>query len=383
MRSPAPAPPRGPDSGVPRGPDIGVYRALLVCGIALSAAAAGCFRHAETPLAPPSGALAGRAPAGFDRSIACGRWSDAVGSGGGDAMIHASFPETQPAACFVPVRHDGERALPDPIPPGCGYPTSAALPRLEAERARYERIAAGEAVADLPLDLACSLPAAARAGAARQNARALARVARDVAEGRLYPYSAVAVFGFGHRDQGASVLLGHTPGEPCRPMSKADLDLLTINVTRAGRGALAHAGRVAPVVITSGGAVHSPLIEAFALAHLASCRFGVPADRILVDPCADHTHTNIKHVGGLVVALGGRTAYIVTDDGLQSEYLEDWTFWRFIGGDLDQRSLRDWGYLLGSWRRASAGMRAGFWFTPYRFWGEPAAGLGSFTCTGR
>lgn len=355
-------------------------RLLLSGGLAAAIAALGCFRHAETPSVPPSGPLAGRAPSGFDRSIACGRWEDAVGPDGAEAMSHASFPEALPAACFVSVRYDGERAQPDPVPSGCGYPTPAALPQLEAERDRYERIAAGRPVSRLPPELGCELPSGARAAAARQNARALARVARDLAEGKLYPYSSIAVFGFGHRDQGASVLLGHEPGAECRPMSKADLDLLTINVTRAGRAALAHAGRVAPVVVTSGGAVHSPLIEAFALAHLARCRFGVPADRILVDPCADHTHTNIKHSGGLVVALGGRTAYIVTDDGLQAEYLEEWVPWRLIGGDLDQRSLRDWGYLLGSWRRASVGMRAGYWFTPYRFWAEPADGLGSFTC---
>lgn len=285
-----------------------------------------------------------------------------------------------PAACYVPVRYDGERALPDAIPPGCGYPTEGALPVIEAEIAQYQQIAAGAFEGPFPPELACDLPSEVRRAAARQNARALGAVLREHAEGRIYPYSAVATFGFGHRDHGESVLKGHEPGAECRPMSKADFDLLFINVTRAGRAAMAYAGRVAPVVITSGGAVHSPLIEAFALAHLARCRFGVPEDRILVDPCADHTHTNMKHSGSLVVALGGRTAYVVTDDGMQSDYLEDWNIFRVIGGEIDQRSLRDWGYLLGSWRRASVGMRAGFWMTPYRFWAEPLSGLGSFTC---
>jgi hypothetical protein len=355
-------------------------RLLLCSALAAALASTGCFRHEETPRSPPSGPLAGRAPRGFDPSIACGRWADAVGPEGGDARWHASFPEVSAAACFVPVRYDGERARPDPIPDGCAYPSAAALPKIEAERARYERIAAGAEVGALPPDLACDLAPGVRAAAARQNARALGRVAQDLGEGEIYPYSSVAVFGFGHRDHGQSVLLDHEPGAPCRPMSKAEMDLLSINVTRAGRAGMAHAARVAPVVVTSGGAVHSPLIEAFALAHLATCRFGVPADRVLVDPCADHTHTNIKHTGGLVVALGGRAAYVVTDDGLQSDYLEEWTFWRVIGGEIDQRSLRDWGYLLGSWRRASAGMRAGFWLSPYRFWAEPPEGLGTFTC---
>ena len=341
----------------------------------------GCYRHADPPATPPGGPPAGRAPAGFAAARACGEWADATGPDGESAAGHASFPELSPeVSCFVPVRYEGELARPDPTPAGCGYPRSGDVGRLEAERARYEKIAAGEAVARLPPELACDLTAAVRAAAARQNARALGAIRRDLDEGKDYPYSAIGVFGFGHRDQGASVLRGFAPGEVCRPMAKDDLDLFTINVTRAGRAAMAHAGRVAPVIVARGGAVHSPIIEAFALAHLAVCRFGVPADRVMVDPCADHTHTNVKHVGSLVVALGGRAAYVVTDDHLQRDYLEEWTFFELLGGSIDQRSLRDWGYLLGSWRRASAGMRAGFWLTPFRFWAEPREGLGSFTC---
>src|SRR5690606_22998233 len=96
-------------------------------------------------------------------------------------------------------------------------------------------------------------------------------------------------------------------------------------------------------------------------------------------PCADHTHTNVRHTGSMVIALGGRTAYVVTDSGLQGKYLQDWTSFSVIGGSIDQRALRDWGYLLGSWHQASVGLDAGFWFTPYRFWGE-AGELADFTC---
>ena len=359
---------------------------VLVAGVLVAGALlVGCFRHAEVPSELPTGALAGRAPPGFDVARACGEWKEATGPGGEAANSHVSFPELFAASCYVPVRYDGERARPDPTPAGCDYPGSADLRRLENERARYERIGRGEAVSPLPPELACDLAAADRAAAARQNARALASVARDRGAGINYPYSAIGVFGFGHRDQAASVFRGVTPGvtpgEGCPALSKDELDLLTINVTRAGRAALAHAGRVAPVIVTSGGAVHSPLIEAFALAGLLTCRFGVPADRVIVDPCADHTHTNVKHVGSLVIALGGRAAYVVTDDHLQADYLEEWTFFDLLGGSIDQRSLRDWGYLLGSWRRASVGMRAGYWLSPFRFWAEPSAGLGSFACT--
>lgn len=357
-------------------------RAALGLVVAITAAlASGCFRHADLPATPPEGALAGRAPKGFDPARACGNWTTASPSSDAASNVHDTFPEHIEGSCYVPVRYEGERAQADPTPPGCAYPTTAELDRLATERARYMRIAAGAEVAALPPELACDLPKGARAAAAAQNARVFARVAADVADGKSYPYAAVAVFGFGHRDQADSVLAGFVPGAACRAMSKAEMDLLTINVTRAGRGALAWQGRVAPVVVMSGGAVHSTLIEAFALEHMAQCRFGVPADRILVDPCADHTHTNIKHTASLVVALGGRAAYVVTDDGIQSDYLEEWTLFSLIGGSIDQRALRDWGYLLGTWRRASVGMRAGFWLSPYRFFAEPRTGLGSFTCT--
>jgi hypothetical protein len=156
--------------------------------------------------------------------------------------------------------------------------------------------------------------------------------------------------------------------------------LFDVNILRAGRAAEAYFGGVAPVVTVSGGAAHAPLVEAFMLDYLLTCRFGVPEDAVLLDPCADHTHTNVRNTGALVRALGGRTAYLVTDDGLQAGYLEEWTSFDVIGGSLDQRALRDFGYLLGSHRRASVGLSAGFWYTPYRFWAEPERGLGSFTC---
>jgi len=75
-----------------------------------------------------------------------------------------------------------------------------------------------------------------------------------------------------------------------------------------------------------------------------------------------------------------RTGYLVTDDQFQADYLQDWTAFDLIGGSIDSRSRRDWGYLIGSWRHASVGIEARFWFTPYRFWAEPRDGLGSFTC---
>jgi hypothetical protein len=149
---------------------------------------------------------------------------------------------------------------------------------------------------------------------------------------------------------------------------------------RSARAADALRGGVAPAVIVSGGAVHSRVIEAFALMQLLECREHVDPERIILEPCAEHTHTNLRNSARWLRAMGGRAAYLLTDDGIQSEYFQDASGFDYIMGSVDQRSLRDWGYLLGSWRQASIGIDAGFWFTPYRFWAEPRDGLGSQTC---
>src|SRR4051794_16132254 len=87
-------------------------------------AALGCTSRAPTPSAPPHDARGGFAPAHFDASKACGQWRDAVGSDGDAALVHTSFPELDPKACFVSIRYQNGEAITGPIPPGCGYPES-------------------------------------------------------------------------------------------------------------------------------------------------------------------------------------------------------------------------------------------------------------------
>lgn len=353
---------------------------------ALGLLAAGCAVHADLPSSRPEGPLAGRAPPGFDPALACGAWAAAIGEGGGPgpsgvdaALSHASFPELDPRACFVPVHYDGKGARPAPTPRGCGYPEAGSLAAIASEAARYQQIAQDKP-APLPLDLACALPRDVRRAAAAHNARVLLALAGRLRSGERFPYAAVSTFGFGASRHAASRLHGRFPADACRPLVASDLDLLSVNVPRARRAAEAWHARVAPVITVSGGAVHSRLLEAFALHALVTCEFGVPGEAVLLDPCADHTHTNVRNTGSLVVRIGGRTAYIVTDDGLQAAYLQEWTLFDLLGGSLDQRALRDFGYLLGSFRQASRGIDAGFWYTPYRFWAEPRPGLGDFTC---
>jgi len=282
------------------------------------------------------------------------------------------------------VHYDDHKVTFDPIPRGCGYPNDDAVAAIELRGAHYDLVANGNA-SSLPLELACELPDDVRTAAARVNARtlwSLAEARRTGVDERVYPYAIAGTFGYGNPAQSTISIAKWRAGDACRTLDGADLAALGVNVERARRAAEAFHAGVAPLVSLSGGAVHSSAYEAFLLMHLVTCELGVPADRVLLDPCADHTHTNVRNTGALVSHIGGRFGYIVTDDGIQSGYLEEWTFFDVIQGSIDQRALRDFGYLVGSWRSASVGMRAGFWFTPYRYWAEDPRGIGGFTCTG-
>jgi hypothetical protein len=309
------------------------------------------------------------------KSAICRQWSSAVIGRDGYAATHHSFPETNVrASCFTPVTHAGRDVRVGSIPPGCGYPDQAARDRLTALADELDALAAKDAPSSL---FPCSLTTAQRRAASRQNAdvlRTLATVESD------YPYAAVVLPGHGLIEQDEIALSGLLPDRTCGPIADRDLPRFGAMAPRAAIGADAVRGGAAPVVIASGGAVHSHVVEAFALMHLLVCREHVPANRIIVEPCADHTHTNLRNSARWLNAMGARTAYLLTDDGIQSRYFQDWTGFELILGSIDQRSLRDWGYVIGSWRQASIGTAQGFWFTPYRFWAEPRDGLGSVTC---
>ncbi|MBI2393686.1 MAG: YdcF family protein [Deltaproteobacteria bacterium] len=359
--------------------------------VVLLAMAAGCFRHADTPTPAKDAPCAcrGHAPAKLDRARLCSSWSEAT-----EGLSHAAFPELDPASCYVPVRYAAGvegKPKPDPIPSHCGYPEPGTRAVLAREIARYDAIAAGVSselplnlarelplnlARELPLDLACDLPPDERMRAARLNAATLRAAAED---GRKYPYAAVSTFGYGAPMHEKSGLMTWRPGDACPTLAPLHLARLGQNVQRAERAAAAFRAGVAPVITVSGGAIHSPVYETWILAYLLTCRLGVPASAILVDPCADHTHTNLRNTAGLVVALGGRSAYVVTT-GIQVGYRQEWTTFDWIGGSIDQRSLRDFGYVVGSFRQASVGVDHGFWLTPYRFFAEPKDGLGGVTC---
>ena len=304
----------------------------------------------------------------------CGSWLTSVVGRDEWTITHVSFPETNvQSACFTPVRHDGRTVSAGAPPRGCSFPAANGRARLEALADELDALAD-----DAPSKLfPCSLTLDQRSTARRQNVRALRAIARDA---RAYPYSAVVVPGHGVLEQNDTALARFLPGHTCKDLADGDLGRLGALPFRTARAADALRGGVAPVAIVSGGAVHSRVIEAFAMMQLLECREQIAPERIMVEPCAEHTHTNLRNSGRWMHAMGARAAYLLTDDWLQSTYLQDATGFEYLMGTPDQRSLRDWGYVMGSWRQASVGIDAGFWFTPYRFWAEPKDGVGGMTC---
>jgi hypothetical protein len=345
--------------------------------VPLLGAAACVVRSSPPPFAAHDarfGYLAGT-PGALDAKASCKDWRSTVGKADDRALSHTSFPDADPdRSCFTPVTHAGRSVSVGHAPPSCAVPDDAGRDAMRALAAKLE---AGPRDAD-PL-YPCALTPAQRTAADRHNAEVLRRVASRPA---TYPYSAIIVPGFGIGAQSQASVASWLPGEDCHGLGLTDGDhvLLGSMVPRTRRASDAYRGGVAPIVLVSGGSFHSTMVEAFAMLYLLTCEPGATAPDVLVEPCAEHTHTNLRNAGRWLVAMGGRTAYLVTDDAFQADYFQDWTGFDLIGGSLDARSLRDWGYIIGSWRQASVGIEAGSWFSPYRFWAEPREGLGSFSC---
>ena len=354
--------------------------------IALGAAAfLACGVHYATPrhIARDArfGHLVGGPPPA--RDVLCRHWVATVASRDEHAVYHTSYPETDPAtSCFVPVRYSDEGIDVGRTPSECGYPASGQLSRLESLASELDASREQSEGSPETLLLPCGITRAHRTAALAHNARALRATATRLssAEAPTYPYAAVITFGYGWPDQAETSIADWLPGDRCHRLSQRDIDRMGAMVLRTRRVAEALRANVAPMAIVSGGTEHSRMVEAFAMLFLLRCAFGIPEDRVLVEPCAEHTHTNVRNAGRWLVAMGARTAYMVTDDGLQRDYFEEFSGFELVLGSLDQRALRDWGYLMGSWRRAAEGPNVGIWYSPYRFWADPRDGAGSYTC---
>lgn len=116
---------------------------------------------------------------------------------------------------------------------------------------------------------------------------------------REKPYTALLVFGHGPEDaQSHTGVMGHIR--------------LSIAADMFARG-------VAPFIIVSGGNVHpnrTPFNEAVEMKRLLITQYGVPADRILIEPHARHTTTNLRNCARLLLAAKfptDRPALVVAD----------------------------------------------------------------------
>ncbi|MFZ2994819.1 YdcF family protein [Sphingobium sp.] len=138
------------------------------------------------------------------------------------------------------------------------------------------------------------------------------------------PYTALLVFGHGPEDaQSRTGVMGHIR--------------LSIAADMFARG-------VAPFIIVSGGNVHpnrTPFNEAVEMKRLLITQYGVPADRILIEPHARHTTTNLRNCARLLLAAKfptDRPALVVSDHRTI----------QYIGSDvLAQRNLAEMGVQPG------------------------------------
>jgi hypothetical protein len=159
-----------------------------------------------------------------------------------------------------------------------------------------------------------------------ENAAALEALRRRPAEaGRTF--DAILVPGYTPLDQ-------TTPLTEIHPIAVERL-VIALEELRAGR---------APIVVVSGGNVHpegTPVNEALQMKAWLLAR-GVSPDRVIVEPCARHSHTNLRNAGRFLLAHGLSRAVIVTSRD-QAMY-----FGRPRTSTFDARCLSDLGYVVGA-----------------------------------
>ncbi len=164
----------------------------------------------------------------------------------------------------------------------------------------------------------------------RENAGARALAPRT--DWKAFRYSLLIIPGVGPEDVGTTL----------SPRSKLHA-LLAAQRYREG---------LAPFILVSGSAVHprgTRFVEAVEIRRALIERYGIPADRVILEPYARHTTTNLRNATRRMVALGiplDRPTLIVTD-AEQSKYIESQTF--------TDRNRTELGYLPGTvGRRLSA-----------------------------
>ena len=143
----------------------------------------------------------------------------------------------------------------------------------------------------------------------RENAGARALAART--DWNAFRYALLIVPGVGPEDSATTL----------SPRSKLHV-LLAAQRYRQG---------LAPFILVSGSAVHprgTRFVEAVEIRRALIERYGIPADRVILEPYARHTTTNLRNATRRMAALGiplDRPTLIV-NDAEQSKYIESETF---------------------------------------------------------
>lgn len=107
------------------------------------------------------------------------------------------------------------------------------------------------------------------------------------------------------------IVPGYTPPEAARPLQ---LEEIRPAVDRVKAALADYKAGLAPFVLVSGGSVYpsgTPYNEGLMMREFLLER-GVPAERVLVDPHARHSTTNLRNAGRMMRALGLSRGLIVT-----------------------------------------------------------------------
>lgn len=139
------------------------------------------------------------------------------------------------------------------------------------------------------------------------------------------PYTALLVFGHGPED----------------PVSRTGV----MGHIRLGIAADLYERGLAPFLIVSGGNVHpnrTPFNEAVEMKRLLISDYGIPADRILMEPHARHTTTNLRNSARLLLGAGFPTdkPALVVSDHKTIQYIG--------GAELAARNVREMGVQPGT-----------------------------------
>ncbi|MCB9763312.1 MAG: YdcF family protein [Alphaproteobacteria bacterium] len=109
------------------------------------------------------------------------------------------------------------------------------------------------------------------------------------------------------------IVPGYTPVKAKKPVRMHPTEFQRLQMAVAMRERLVDA-----FIAVSGGNVHpdgTPYNEAWEMKQALIGKLGVPEDRVILEPYARHSTTNLRNVGRLMLALGMDEATVVTTGG--------------------------------------------------------------------